>query len=71
MITPTREHGQWTGTRSIDWDRNTISSYDAVVIATAHSDTNFNELAEWANLIVDTRNAMGSIVCREGQLWKS
>lgn len=71
VITPTREHGHWTGAKSIVWTRESVAAYDAVIISTAHSDTSFRQLAEWASLIVDTRNAMHGIAVRPGQLWKS
>lgn len=71
VITPTREHGHWTGTKSIEWRREVVAGFDAVVIATAHASVNFKELAEWAPLIIDTRNAMAGIPARDGQVWKS
>ena len=60
-IGPTREHSRWKGTTSVEWTKEEIGRSDAVVIATAHKVTNFQELADWANLIVDTRNAMAGI----------
>ncbi|MBW7896428.1 MAG: nucleotide sugar dehydrogenase [Opitutaceae bacterium] len=71
VVTSTREHGHWTGTKSVDWCKETISSYDAVVISTAHANVNFEELAAWASLIIDTRNAMAAIPTVDGQVWKS
>lgn len=71
VVTPTREHGHWTGTKSVAWSQATFASYDAVVIATAHSSTDFAALAKWADLIVDTRNAMHALPVRRGQLWKA
>jgi UDP-N-acetyl-D-glucosamine dehydrogenase len=71
VIGPTREHGQWAGTKSIAWDRRTISSYDAVVISTAHKAVNYRQLAQWAPLIVDTRNAMANLPAKVGQVWKA
>lgn len=71
LITPTREHGHWTGTKSIDWRKEVVAGFDAVVIATAHANVNFKELAEWAPLIIDTRNAMAGISTQDGQVWKS
>jgi len=71
VVTPTREHGHWTGTKSVDWCKEVISSYDAVVISTAHANVNFEELAAWARLIIDTRNAMATIQTVDGQVWKS
>lgn len=60
VIRPTREHGHWTGTESVSWDQKTISSFDCVVISTAHKSIDFRELGQWAPSIVDTRNAMAN-----------
>ena len=58
VIRPTREHPQWVGTRSIAWSQPNIASYDCVLIATAHACVDYKQLAAWAQLIVDTRNAL-------------
>ncbi len=71
VIRPTREHAHWTGTRSVSWNRETVQSFDAVVIATNHQSVNYAELAEWSACIVDTRNAMAGITTRAGQVWKA
>ena len=39
-------------------DRKTITLFDAVLISTAHSAINYQELADWSPLIIDIRNAM-------------
>jgi len=61
VIKPTREHSQWADIKSVDWNQSTISSFDCVLISTAHKSVDYKELAEWASLIVDTRNAMHGI----------
>ena len=71
VIRPTREHGHWTGTKSVSWDQKTVSRFDAVLISTAHKAVDYNQLARWAPLIIDTRNAMAGIKCRRAQLWKA
>lgn len=58
VIRPSRNHAHWGGTRCVGWDRETISEFDAVLIATAHQNVNYDQLGQWAKLIVDTRNAM-------------
>ncbi len=58
VIKPTREHSHWAGTQSVKWNKKTISAFDAVLIATAHDAVNYQQLADWARLIVDTRNVM-------------
>jgi UDP-N-acetyl-D-glucosamine dehydrogenase len=70
-IRPTREHAHWAGTRSVDWNRETIAKYDLAVVATNHASVNYQELAEWTPAIVDTRNAMHGIRTRDGQVWKA
>jgi len=61
VIKPTREHAQWAGTESVQWSKEVISSFDCVLISTAHKCVDYKELAEWTDLIVDTRNAMNGI----------
>src|SRR5690606_13029264 len=70
-ITPTRDHGNWTGVSSVEWTQEVISSVDCVIISTAHSDTKFAELAEWASCIVDTRNAMKQVSTANSVLIKA
>src|SRR5882762_1618671 len=71
VIKPTREHSHWAGRKSVKWDRATIESFDLVLIATNHSCVNYRELADWANCIVDTRNAMSGTHVTPGKVWKA
>jgi UDP-N-acetyl-D-glucosamine dehydrogenase len=71
VIKPTREHSHWAGKKSVEWDRVTIESFDLVVIATNHSCVNYQDLADWAHCIVDTRNAMSGTHVRSGKVWKA
>jgi UDP-N-acetyl-D-glucosamine dehydrogenase len=71
VIRLTREHPRWAGTKSISWDRETIQGFDAIVIATAHPSVNYQELADWAQCIVDTRNAMAAVKTAPGRIWKA
>jgi UDP-N-acetyl-D-glucosamine dehydrogenase len=71
VIQATREHADWTGIRSVVWNRETISSYDAVVIATAHDAVNYKELVEWADCIIDTRNALSDVKAPHGSVWRA
>jgi UDP-N-acetyl-D-glucosamine dehydrogenase len=45
---------------SISLDRESIASFDAVVIATDHDDVDYKLVAESAQLVIDTRNVLGS-----------
>jgi UDP-N-acetyl-D-glucosamine dehydrogenase len=71
VIRPTREHAHWAGTCSVGWDRQTLESFDATIIATNHQAINYQELADWSACIVDTRNAMAVVKTKPGQVWKA
>jgi UDP-N-acetyl-D-glucosamine dehydrogenase len=61
VIRPSREHAQWAGTKSVNWDEKTISSFDAALIATAHANVNYQQLIDWSKLVIDTRNAANGL----------
>ncbi len=56
IIPSTREHMNWKGTKSIEWKKDYVGSYDSVLIVTDHSDVNYEELLSWSSCIVDSRN---------------
>jgi UDP-N-acetyl-D-glucosamine dehydrogenase len=58
VVTPTREHANWTGTQSVVWSEAVIRKFDCVVISTHHKAFNLEELVSWSSLIIDTRNAL-------------
>jgi len=58
VIKPTRAHPHWAGTKSVPWNRKNISNFDVVLICTAHAKVNYQQLAAWSSLIVDTRNTI-------------
>lgn len=71
-IWETREHKEWTGLKTVAWNKETISGFDAVIISTNHSDINYQELADWNDVIIDTRNAMKNVQPRtSSQIWKA
>ncbi len=71
VIKPSREHAHWAGTKSVPWNEETISSYDAVLISTAHKNVNYDELGQWARCIIDTRNAMKDVASPRAEIWKA
>ncbi|MEM1083917.1 MAG: nucleotide sugar dehydrogenase [Verrucomicrobiota bacterium] len=71
VVGPTREHMEWAGHESLPWDKESIASQDCVVIATKHDAFNLSELADWSDLIVDTRNAMDGTETRDGLVVKA
>ena len=56
VIGSTRKHSHWQGYGSIEWNEKTIRGFDAAVIVTAHSNVNYQQLADWSDCMVDTRH---------------
>jgi UDP-N-acetyl-D-glucosamine dehydrogenase len=71
LIRPSREYGHWAGTKSVDWKPEILQGFDLVLISTMHEAIDYEELAEYADCIVDTRNAMEGIETQPGQVWKA
>ena len=46
-------------------------AFDLVLIATNHACINYQELADWTECIVDTRNAMAAVPTLPNQVWKA
>ena len=67
VIRPTREHPQWAGTRSVPFTEEIVSAQDVVIVATAHPSVDYDHLARWASLVVDTRNVMRGPAREQGK----
>jgi len=59
VVRPSREHSDLAGQRSVTWDGIAETAYDAAVVITAHDGVHHDKLAEWTEVVVDTRG-----VCR-------
>lgn len=55
---PKTRHYKFEGMKSVLLDESTVSTYDALIIATSHSVYDYDWLYSKAKLIIDTRNAM-------------
>jgi len=55
-------HYNYSEMKSVPLERNTVGSYDAVVIATDHSSYDYAAIVDAAKLVVDTRNATRRLV---------
>jgi len=71
VIGPTREHMNWAGTASLDCSPENLAAQDAVIIATHHAAFDLPLVADHADLVIDTRNAMANTPTRPGQLVKA
>ena len=65
VIPMTREHAPLAGRKSVEWNHEVISSFDAALICTDHEAVDYHALAEWVPLIVDTRNVMRHVPMRD------
>ena len=65
VIPMTREHAPLAGRKSVEWNQQIISSFDAALICTDHEAVDYHALAEWVPLIVDTRNVMRHVPMRD------
>ncbi|WP_103665879.1 nucleotide sugar dehydrogenase [Gracilimonas amylolytica] len=71
-IWETREYAEYTGMQTVQWNKETVSGFDAVLISTNHSTIDYDELAEWSECIIDTRNAMNGIEAKnENHIFKA
>lgn len=68
IIRQTREHGHWAGTPSIQWNKDSVSKFDAVVISTVHAQVDHSVLTNWGSVIIDTRNAITDF---SSKVWKA
>jgi UDP-N-acetyl-D-glucosamine dehydrogenase len=66
-----QEHANWKGKSSIEWENEIIAKQDCVVIITNHKIINYNELMEWSDLIVDTRNSFPNLKDGETKIWSA
>lgn len=71
VVTPTREHAQWTGQKSIVWDANSLSEFDAAVIATEHSMVDHGLLLTLVDTVIDTRNTLSKAGFEPHGYWKA
>jgi len=72
-IGKTREHANRQGMQSIEWNKESLSQFDAAIISTDHKAVNLDELVMHLDLIVDTRNALSkrNINTKLGQLFSA
>jgi UDP-N-acetyl-D-glucosamine dehydrogenase len=70
-INEKRDHKDLIGITSEIWVEEVINLYDLALISTAHDSINYQELADWVPLIVDTRNIMKDYKVRKDQLYQA
>lgn len=71
VIPKTREHAEYAGRKSVELTKDTIAQYDAIIIVTDHSDTDYALVVEYGKMIVDTRNACVGLSDPENKIIKA
>ncbi|MCQ0986292.1 nucleotide sugar dehydrogenase [Jiella marina] len=61
VVRQTRKHGPLAGRRSIEWNSETLETFDAALIATDHDGVDLEELVRKVPLVVDSRGATRSL----------
>ena len=62
-----RKYGD-LGLRSVPLTPASLASYDAVLVATHHAAYDWQQVADHAKLIVDTRNALRTVTGRRDHI---
>ncbi len=70
-IPKTREYMALKGRQSVPLDEESVKSFDAVLIATDHDAIDYEALARFAPLIIDTRNAFSRRNIEGGTILKA
>ena len=71
VIPKTRDHSDLEGKRSISWDIDLLSTYDAILICADHDNLPYRDIANNAKLVVDTRNVMGRLEIKSANIIKA
>lgn len=61
IVHKSREHPIINGKESITWTKESLNSYDAVLICTDHDDIDYDFLVTHSPLVIDTRNATSRV----------
>ena len=67
-IPSTREHSNLAGLKSVEWSAENLSKYDAALVATDHSNIDWQSLSDNVSLVVDTRNALKDVRPAKGRI---
>ncbi|GJL95601.1 MAG: UDP-N-acetyl-D-glucosamine dehydrogenase [Hyphococcus sp.] len=66
VVPHTRDHPEFNGLKSIEFTRENLAQYDAILISTDHDAVDYAMMVDVAPLIIDTRNALSEFVDTHG-----
>lgn len=62
VVPPARDHPEFSGRRSVAFTRESLATYDCVLISTDHECVDYRLIVESTPLVIDTRNATKALV---------
>lgn len=62
VIPTNREHPSLSGMKSVPWDLEVMGTYDACLVATDHTEVDYEALVKAIPLMVDTRNVSRELI---------
>ncbi|MEM7174693.1 MAG: nucleotide sugar dehydrogenase [Chlamydiota bacterium] len=68
---PIYKDKHWSNRSSIQWESDRLSSFDAAIVVTNHTNIHYKDLLQCCPLIIDTRNALASYTSKGNQVWKA
>ena len=68
IVPQTREYAQFTGLKSAELNAAIIGNYNGVVVATDHDAVDYQQIARYARLIIDTRNVYGRLSIKDRKI---
>jgi UDP-N-acetyl-D-glucosamine dehydrogenase len=71
QISSIRDHPEFSGRRSVAWERSVIASFDLGIICTDHDCVDYKTLLDFCPLVIDTRNICGRRGLAAGHLFKA
>lgn len=71
VIPPTREHTEHAGRRSIAITRESLAAHDVALIVTDHDVVDYDLIADYAPLVIDTRNVFARRGITAGNIVKA
>ena len=64
-----RKYPELSGKKSVEWNEESVRDFDLVLVSTAHDSVDYQELGQWAKVVVDTRNAMSEVTDANAKIY--
>ena len=64
-----RKYPELSGKKSVEWNAESVRGFDLVLVSTAHDSVDYQELGQWAKVVVDTRNAMSEVTDTNAKIY--